>query len=626
MAGGSQPKTQTVEQKSDPWGPAQPYLTDVMGQAKSIYQSGVGGQYYPFSTVVPFSNQSEQALQMQEQIATSGNPLLQTATSQVQNQMQLNPQAYAGAGTVQNLAQGGGAYNPSAIAQQAAAGQATPEAQAAANVYGQAAQGGMASSMRGQIEQAGQASTQGIQNVLGAGADPNVAAAALGRFTGPNSRITAADNLAAAAGQQSGAGDVFGRAARGEMMNSTSFQPFMTPGTSPSEQYLSGMAEGGTNPYLERMYSQSADDLEDRINAQFSASGRYGSTAHQKALQEGLADMRTNMFGSQYNADQARRLQATGQIQSAYDTGQNRALQATGQQAQLGEAALGRQLAGAQGLENVLQSGFGRLQGAAGLQGQFQGQDLARQLQATGQRAQFGEAQANRRLQAASTGAGLEQADRSRALGALQASAGLEGQDFARQIQGAGLMQGLGSERMNLGLQGNQALQSANAQNAQQAMQAAGVASSIEQQRRAQAMQAAQMAPALRAAQYDDPARLMEVGAQREQLASQQIADAARRHDFYQQAPWDQLARYSGIVNGMGALGQSSTQSGLNPNYVSPGSRALSGAATGAGILSMLGGAGGAGALAKGGIGAALGGMGPLGWGALGLGALAGFM
>lgn len=627
MSGGSQPKTQTVEQTSEPWPGAQPYLKDVMGQAQSLYRSGTGTQYYPFSTVVPFSPQTDQALSMQEQLAQS-NPLLQTATSRVQGEMGLNPTSYVGSGQVGNIAGGGAAYNPSAMASQAAAGTATPEAAAAGGVYGAAAQGGMNSAMRGQIEQAGRAPTQAINAVYGAGAAPNAAAGRLGRFAAPGSRISAADGLDAAARAQSGAAGVYDQAARGQLMNSASFQPFMAPGASPSEQYLSGMAAGGTNPYLEDMYRRGADDLEDRINAQFSSAGRYGSTAHQKALQDGLADMRTNMFGAQYNADQARRLQATGQIQSAYDTGQNRALQATGQQASLNEAGIARQLQGAAGLEGVLSNRFGRLQGAAGLQGQFQGQDLARQLQATGQQAQFGEAQAGRALQAATSAGAMEQGDLARRLGALQASAGIEANDRSRQLQGAGLLQGLGAERMNFGLQGDQALRAAAGQNAQQAMQAAGVASSIEGQRRGQALQAAQMAPGLRAAQFDDPMRLMEVGGVREQLAREQLADAQRRHDFFQTAPWDNLARYSGLVNGMGALGSTSSQTGLNPNYVSPTQRALSGAATGAGILSMLGGTGGAvgGALAKGGLGAALGAVGPLGWGALGLGALAGFM
>ena len=42
--------------KQDPWSGQQPYLQDIFSQASSIYNSGVGSQYYPGSTVVPFTD------------------------------------------------------------------------------------------------------------------------------------------------------------------------------------------------------------------------------------------------------------------------------------------------------------------------------------------------------------------------------------------------------------------------------------------------------------------------------------------------------------------------------------------------------------------------------------------
>lgn len=62
--------TNTVTQKSDPWKPAQPYLQDLLGQASGQFQQG--GQYAPFSTVVPFSNQTNQALGGLEDFANAG--------------------------------------------------------------------------------------------------------------------------------------------------------------------------------------------------------------------------------------------------------------------------------------------------------------------------------------------------------------------------------------------------------------------------------------------------------------------------------------------------------------------------------------------------------------------------
>jgi hypothetical protein len=61
MGGGKSPSSQTVTQKSDPWEAAQPYLLDVLGQAKAAYDKPL--EYYPFSTWIPHSPQTEAGLQ-----------------------------------------------------------------------------------------------------------------------------------------------------------------------------------------------------------------------------------------------------------------------------------------------------------------------------------------------------------------------------------------------------------------------------------------------------------------------------------------------------------------------------------------------------------------------------------
>ena len=63
----------TTTQNNDPWAPAQGDLKGVLDQARGL--NARGSQYAPFSTVVPFSNQSEQALQGIEGRANAGNPL-----------------------------------------------------------------------------------------------------------------------------------------------------------------------------------------------------------------------------------------------------------------------------------------------------------------------------------------------------------------------------------------------------------------------------------------------------------------------------------------------------------------------------------------------------------------------
>jgi hypothetical protein len=70
---GGKSDKQTTTQQNDPWKPAQGALKDILAQAGNLYNRG--SEYAPFSTVVPFSNQSEQALQGIEQRAQAGNPL-----------------------------------------------------------------------------------------------------------------------------------------------------------------------------------------------------------------------------------------------------------------------------------------------------------------------------------------------------------------------------------------------------------------------------------------------------------------------------------------------------------------------------------------------------------------------
>ena len=76
--------TQTTVNNS-PWGPQQGPLEFGFGEARNIYNQGPQ-QYFPHSTVVPFSNQTEQALQGIE--ATANNPnagLLPGAVGQARN-------------------------------------------------------------------------------------------------------------------------------------------------------------------------------------------------------------------------------------------------------------------------------------------------------------------------------------------------------------------------------------------------------------------------------------------------------------------------------------------------------------------------------------------------------------
>lgn len=79
--GGGQ--TNTV-QKSDPWSGQQPYLTQGYQQVQSAFTDPKNfPQFYPGSTVVPFSPETNLALQMQESRAINGSPIQDAGTNQL---------------------------------------------------------------------------------------------------------------------------------------------------------------------------------------------------------------------------------------------------------------------------------------------------------------------------------------------------------------------------------------------------------------------------------------------------------------------------------------------------------------------------------------------------------------
>lgn len=74
-SGGSTVATTTTN--NTPWNSSQ--LQDVFAQAKNQYGNGQGYQYYPNSTVVPFANQTQTALQNTENRATQASPIISGA-------------------------------------------------------------------------------------------------------------------------------------------------------------------------------------------------------------------------------------------------------------------------------------------------------------------------------------------------------------------------------------------------------------------------------------------------------------------------------------------------------------------------------------------------------------------
>jgi hypothetical protein len=79
-----------------------------------------------------------------------------------------------------------------------------------------------------------------------------------------------------------------------------------------AEANLNQMMGGGTNPYLDAMVNKAQGSV--LANAQGAAvrSGSFGNSGIAEQAAKQMGDVATSMYGQQYNADQARRMQAIG--------------------------------------------------------------------------------------------------------------------------------------------------------------------------------------------------------------------------------------------------------------------------------------------------------------------------
>lgn len=80
----------------EPWSGLQPYLKDAYGQAQNLYNSG-GPEFYPNATYVPFSPQTQMAMQLGENRALFGSEFDQPAANVAMGAMSGNsPYTQAG--------------------------------------------------------------------------------------------------------------------------------------------------------------------------------------------------------------------------------------------------------------------------------------------------------------------------------------------------------------------------------------------------------------------------------------------------------------------------------------------------------------------------------------------------
>lgn len=137
LFGGSGNQQQNVTTFSSPWGPQQPYLQNIYGQAQSLYNMG-GPQIYPNSSVSPLTTYQNQGIQ--NQAALAQNPTTTQAASDYYNNV-LNG----------NYLTGGAGFN---AALNAANAQITPMVASqfeGAGRYGSGAMGGQIATNLGNV-------------------------------------------------------------------------------------------------------------------------------------------------------------------------------------------------------------------------------------------------------------------------------------------------------------------------------------------------------------------------------------------------------------------------------------------------------------------------------------------
>jgi len=92
---GKNKSTQTVNQTTDssPWGPAQPYIRDILGQAAEQYHSGTGQSLPPYSAYAGMGAGTQDAIAQLRATASTPSPYAQTGSDIVQGV--LNDPRYA---------------------------------------------------------------------------------------------------------------------------------------------------------------------------------------------------------------------------------------------------------------------------------------------------------------------------------------------------------------------------------------------------------------------------------------------------------------------------------------------------------------------------------------------------
>jgi hypothetical protein len=148
--------------------------------------------------------------------------------------------------------------------------------------------------------------------------------------------------------------------------------PFTGMQTTAGMDTLRATANGdmiGQNPHLASIYNRGAADITDRVNAQFSQSGRYGSGAHSETLGDSLGGLYSSIYAPAYMQERQNQLGAANSLAgyqandlarggSLFDSGLNRQLEATGLMGDIWSMGNAQALAGAGTLDSLYSYGL----------------------------------------------------------------------------------------------------------------------------------------------------------------------------------------------------------------------------------------------------------------------------
>ena len=356
MSGGGSSGTQVTTQRTEPWDQQRPYLLTGFERASGLL-NGQTPQYYPQSTVTPFTNLQERAMRETVNRADAGSPVLR-----------------AGQNAAERAANGGVPGLQSTIS-----GNFLGTDPSATNLgaYGRGDFGGT-----GFGSALNSAATGGFGNLAGGSA---LQSAATGGF----------GNLAGGPALNQAAGGSFGNLAGGSTLANTA-----------GGSYLNA------NPHLDATYNRAANAVTRNFNegvmpsidAAMARAGRFGSPgAHGNAvdtaqynLGRSLTDLGTGIYGGAYGQERGLQQQAAqGLLGSQLGTAQG----LLGSQLGTAEGLLGTQLGTAQGLLGSQMAATGQQQGAYDAERnrmlQASSQDAATRLQAAGMAPQLGQADYN---------------------------------------------------------------------------------------------------------------------------------------------------------------------------------------------------------------------------------------